>query len=80
MIKLKNIKIDKGIAECDVFLEDCKECGNIKVNLSENKIIECTLPTGYEWCQNHMQHAKKYLSNLNDLADEHPNEKILMWY
>ena len=64
MIKLKNIVIENDIAKSDIIPEDCKTYGKIEVDLSRNEIINSVLPTGYECCKNHLQHAKDYLIEI----------------
>lgn len=80
MIKLKNIVNEDGILSCQVFPEDSELAGNIKVDLNNKQIISFNLPSGYEWCKNHLQHAKDYLLKLYISGENIPKEKTLMWY
>lgn len=81
MIELKNIKIDGDIARCEIYPEDSQISGNIEIDISENKIINFALPSGYEWCKNHLEHAKRYIvMNFNRIKTLPITEKTLMWY
>ncbi len=79
MIKLKNIVIDGKKISCDIIPEDCKEKGYMQVDIEKNDVEEVVLPAGYEWCKNHVQHAKQYLLNAFSSQKEIPKEKTLMW-
>lgn len=81
MVKLKNIKIDGNTVKCDIFPEDSEERGLLEVDISENKIINYVLPTGYEWCENHLAHAKRYIVEcFRDIQATPIPEKTIMWY
>ena len=80
MVKLKNIVIDKDLAKCDIFPEDSLKNGHVEVDLIKNKIISSSLPEGYEWCTNHVQHAATALCKLSQSEDTLPKEKLVMWY
>lgn len=81
MIELKNIKIDGNIVKCEIFPEDSRNNGNIEVDVSENKIISFVLPTGYEWCKNHLEHAKRFIvENYTHIRDIPIKDKTIMWY
>ena len=80
MIKLKNIVIDEKVAKSEIIPEDSQEIGNIEVDLIENKILSFVLPQGYEWCENHLNHAKEYLVAISNSKSVIPKEKVIMWY
>lgn len=81
MVKLKNIKIDGNTVKCDIFPEDSRERGLLEVDISENKIINYVLSTGYEWCENHLAHAKRFIiENFVDIRDVPMKDKTIMWY
>lgn len=81
MIELKNIEIDGDIVKCEIFPEDSTIGGSIKVDVSENKIISFVLPSGYEWCKNHLEHAKRYLvMNFKNIQMLPISEQTLVWY
>ncbi len=79
MIKLKNIAIENDIAKSEIIVEDSKMVGKIEVDLSENKIKNSVLPTGYEWCKKHLEYAKDYLIEASKIKDNIPKEKTIMW-
>ena len=79
MIILKNIKIDNNTVICDIFPEDCKNNGHIEINIPEQKISNYSLPTGYEWCKNHIEHAKSYILKTLKENKTFPLEKTLIW-
>lgn len=59
--------------------EDSNNSGHIVVNISTNKIEKYTLPLGYEWCQNHVNHANQVLFEISQ-SRHIPDEKLVMWY
>lgn len=78
MIRLKNIKQKNDIIECDIIPEDSTESGYINVDINSGNIIQFKLPNEYEWCRNHVEHAKHALlemRNKNTLV----SERLLMW-
>lgn len=79
MIKLKNIKRNDNIIECDIIPEDSQENGHIRVDLMGKILMDSALPDGYEWCTNHIQHAVSKLIELST-AKELPEEKLVIWY
>lgn len=81
MIKLKNIKTTGNVIECDIYPEDSKESGVLVVNTLNGKIVKSIMPPGYEWCRNHLEHARMYLAeHLNEINKQKVTEKVLMWY
>ena len=79
MIKLRNIKKNNNVLECDIFPEDCKDKGHLIIEINSEKVVTCELPEGYEWCTNHIAHAKY---KLLEMAKDGfiPKEKLIMWY
>lgn len=81
MVELKSIQIDGNIVKCDIFPEDSKENGYIEVDVPENKIVNSSLPTGYEWCKNHLEHARRFIvENFACIRDMPIKDKTIMWY
>lgn len=79
MVRLKNIKKNNSVVECDIIPEDSTDSGHIVVNLDSGELEDFSLPTGYEWCTNHVNHAKNKLITL--VKEEYlPKEKLVMWY
>lgn len=79
MVKLKNIRIDDNIACCDIYPEDSKTNGTLEVNIKNEDILKYSLPEGFEWCSNHLYHAKDALVKMVS-EQEIPKEKTIMWY
>lgn len=80
MIKLRNIKKNDQIIECDILPENSKEYGHLVVDLaSSNKLVSYSLPTGYEWCIKHVYHALYKLVSLSELS-ELPEDSMVVWY
>ena len=82
MIKLKNIKKNNDIIECDIIPEDSQKAGHLSVSLQDDDpygTVSYKLPEGYEWCRNHVSHA---VTGLIEMAkrSEFLNEKLIMWY
>lgn len=80
MIKLKNIEINNHVLSCNIIPEDSELSGNITVDAMSKNIIDFKLPKEYEWCKNHLQHAKEYLLDLYFSGENIPQEKTIMWY
>lgn len=81
MIELKNIKVEGDIVKCEIFPENSEISGKIEVDVSENRIRSFVLPIGYEWCRNHLEHAKRYIvMNFKRIKNLPITEKTLMWY
>ena len=78
MIKLKNLKRNDAVGECDVYPEDSQQAGHIVVDLNSGSVNEYSLPSGYEWCLNHVNHAAENLVRLLK-RDKVPNEYLVMW-
>lgn len=78
MIRLKNIKKNNSLIECDIIPEDSSQSGHIVVDVISEEIKEYSLPEGYKWCKNHVTHAKNKLIELST-KDNIPNEKLVMW-
>ena len=81
MIELKNIVIDENVVKCEIYPEDSKTSGYVEVDVLKNKIINYALPLGYEWCKNHLEHAKRYIvKNFKEIKMVPLSGKVLMWY
>lgn len=79
MIKLKNLKKNDSLVECDIIPEDSDKAGHLVVDLKSNKTLKYDLPDGYEWCRSHVKHASDVLIRLSK-EDSFPEEKLVMWY
>lgn len=79
MLKLKNIKKNSVVIECDIFPEDSMQAGHVIVDIGSGRLGEYSLPVGYEWCRNHVNHAQTELLKLLSEKDM-PDEKLIMWY
>ena len=79
MLKLKNIKRNNRVIECDIIPEDSKQKGNVVVDIASGNLREYSLPEGYEWCRNHVNHAQIELLKLSREKNM-PDEKLVMWY
>lgn len=79
MVILKNIEKNNNIVECDIVPEDSKEIGHVSVKIDTKEIESFILPIGYEWCRNHVEHAKTALLEMMS-EDVTPKEKLIMWY
>lgn len=78
MIRLKNIETNDIFLECDIFPEDSKNSGRLKVEKETGDIVSYNLPKDYEYCVKHVYHAKNFLVNLLH-EKEMPSEKLIMW-
>ena len=79
MIRLEHLKKNDKNIECNIFPEDSKESGSISVSLQTGEVISYTLPNGYEWCRNHINHTKKALMEFAK-QDKMPTKHMIMWY
>ncbi|MBQ4544519.1 MAG: hypothetical protein II996_03000 [Oscillospiraceae bacterium] len=79
MIRLKNIRINGNKASCEIFPEGSSESGYIIVDTLSQKVINYSLPEGYEWCDNHISHACAELVKISK-TQEPITDKLVMWY
>ena len=79
MIRLTNIRVENDIINCDVFPEDSVKSGVIKIDVNNNT-VSAVLPEGYEWCKNHVNRAKEFLTKSYASNLELPKEKTIIWY
>ena len=79
MVRLKNIKRNNIIIECDIIPEDSVEYGHVAVNIVSGDVESYRLPKGYENRTNHVRYAKWALLEMAD-SSELPKEKLVMWY
>ena len=59
--------------------EDSPANGSLEVNLQTKEITSYILPDGYEWCENHIAHAKWTLIEIYE-SNQIPEEKTVAWY
>lgn len=79
MVRLKNIEIDGNEIKCDIYPEDSKLAGHVVINEEKGTVSRYDLPKGYEWCINHVNHAKQKLLAM-DKSKDAPKELLAMWY
>ncbi len=79
MVRLKNIRISGSLMECDIYPEGSTQAGHVLVDAKSGELKEYTLPDGYEWCENHVSHAKQKLIEMFVFGNI-PAEKLVMWY
>lgn len=80
MILLKNFRLRNGNIETDIYPEGFSVAGLLVVN-SKGKIIEHHLPKEYEYCENHITHARWFINkNYDKIVNGEITEKIIMWY
>lgn len=48
------------------------------VNIDTETVREYELPKGYEWCDNHVNHAMRTLIEISN-EKEVPKERLVMW-
>ncbi|MBE6764004.1 MAG: hypothetical protein E7553_06630 [Ruminococcaceae bacterium] len=79
MVLLKNIRIEGSVIKSDIYPENSPKAGRVSVELQTGEIIDYYLPVDFEWCKNHLFHAKRELIAIAK-TKEIPKEKLLMWY
>ena len=79
MVRLENIVIGDVSAWCDIYPEDCTQPGRIGIDVENGELLEYSLPTGYEWCRNHVNHARRALIKAVK-AEKMPVQMLAMWY
>jgi CxxC motif-containing protein len=79
MIKLKKIVKTNNRITCEAFIEDCDLPLNLVFDISRKDFEKYSLPRGYEWCDSHINHAKRYFTSLIGI-NEVPHEHTIMWY
>ena len=77
MLRLKNIKIENGIAEADFYPENSKVAGHIVVDILNETMVSCKTVPGFG--ESYEGHAKLHLIKM---AKENVavSERIVMWY
>lgn len=78
MVKLEQVKREGDVISCIAFVEDCE----IPVKITLNTAGEMTadeLPEGYDWCDSHLAHAERALSEMLETGKVEPRSTI-MWY
>ena len=81
MVRLTNIQINGGIAECDIFPENSLQAGHIAVDTKSGKLLSYTLPEGYAWCMSHVAHAKNRLCDIVKRNAIEPGLSVTVaWY
>ncbi len=79
MVRLKSIKKNDKIIECEIYPEDSKNPGHVSVDTMTEELVDYNLPPGYEWCRGHVMHARNALIEASkDKVLQ--NEKLVMWY
>lgn len=78
MVRLKNIKKTNELIECDIVPEDSESAGHIVTDFKKGKLINYSLPVGYEWCISHVMHASDNLVELSK-EKEIPSTLLVMW-
>lgn len=78
MLRLRNIKIENGIAEADYFPEDGKKSAHIVVNLGSGEIVSFGRVDGYTWDAYPAHACQKLLSLAEEGSTD--TECLVMWY
>ena len=76
MLKMKKIKRNNNVIECEMTPEDSERSCVLILDIVSGK-VSCELPKGYEYCINHVAMAVNWLKKNKDNL---PEEKLLMWY
>ena len=79
MIVLKNIARNSTRITCDAYVEDCKQAVSLVFDEKLKELEAYSLPDGYEWCVDHIMHARKWLSSLDGKPIE-KSTRTIMWY
>lgn len=79
MVRLEKIQKTGSLIQCNIFVEDCAVSVPLSVDVLNPKNVNCTLPSGYEWCTMHIQHAVGYLLDI-ETDPAFPESKLIMWY
>ncbi len=79
MIKLKKIRRANDEIRCEAYVEDCSQPVPLVFDIKNKDFKKYNLPKGYEWCESHIHHAKRYFASVLD-KDEIPSERTIMWY
>lgn len=81
MVRAKNFKYENGNIEADIYPESSTVPGKVIVS-PDGKMVEYTLPEGYEYCTIHVSHARWFIYENFDkiLNSEITTERLIMWY
>ena len=79
MLKLKNIKLTKGIISADYEPENSGEVGKVAIDVASGNVVEQHLAEADKTFPIYFNKALEWLRNAATLKDI-PKEKIVMWY
>lgn len=80
MVLLKNFKYENGNIEADIYPESSTVPGKVIVS-PDGKMVEYTLPEGYEYCESHVSHARWFIyKNFDKILDSEITQQLIMWY
>lgn len=79
MLKLKNIKLTKGIISAEYEPESAEEAGRISIDADSGDVVEQRLAPVDEMFPMYFNKALEWLQKIRT-SSEIPKEKMIMWY
>lgn len=79
MVKLKNLRRNNNLVECDLYIEDSTDPQHFIVDVESKEVIQFSAPKDYPHCENHVAHARWKIIALAKQG-EIPPECTIMWY
>ena len=80
MVRLTNIQINGGIAECDIFPENSLQAGHVVIDAKTGDLLDYVLPEGYE-LMSYVSHAKRRLCDIVKRNAIEPGLSVTVaWY
>ena len=76
MVRLKNIRIENGMAEAVFYPEDSKVAGHIVVDLESETVVFCKSVPGFG--ESYEGHAKLHLIRMAEQKAT-DTERLVMW-
>ena len=79
MIRLKDIKNERGIISCAAYVEGCKTGVSVRYDVENDVLMHGDLPEEYWWCNGHFSYAKQELKRMVD-SGVFRESATVMWY
>lgn len=79
MIKLMQIKREENKITCKALIEDCEIYTPLSYDIPSMTFDDYSLPEGYEWCDIHIHHAKRFFSSILKNGEDLPESRTIMW-
>ena len=79
MIRLKNIRNEKGIVSCVAFVEDCEQGVSVVYDVEKDVLTHEDLTEEYAWCSSYFSYARRELKRMAG-SGVFRESATVMWY